>query len=102
MAGRQLRDPGEHGPRWWNIKVSEVIIQGDVIHLPPDLRIDQQRLDLRGEEEPISRLGPVKRLDAYRVASQEQPLPALVPDGEGKHSAKVPHAVGAVLLIGMQ
>src|SRR5262249_2680908 len=60
-------------------------------------RLDQpageQRLYLRSEEEPIAgrrRLpGPVEGTDAEAIASQEQAMPALVPQGESELAAQV-------------
>ena len=48
----------------------------------------QQRLDLRGEDKPVLRPRVIERLDAIRIACQEQFPGLCVPDGKSEHAAQ--------------
>ena len=64
-------------------------------------RVGQQGLDLGTEDQPV--VGPVQvqRLDTEAVSGEDQTLPAIVPDGERKHTAQVFHTTPSVLLVQM-
>ncbi len=62
----------------------------------------QQGFDLGGESENASVPEVVKGLDSEAVARAEQRLAGCVPDGKREHAAEQLHAIGAVLLVGVE
>ena len=48
----------------------------------------QQRLDLGRRPQSFAVIGHIKRLNAKRITSQQQPLLFHIPQGKGKHAAQ--------------
>ncbi len=87
-AGFDLTDARPHGRP--GVEQQAVgLSQAVGVHAGPDLRMGEERLGLGGEGETAVDGCPVERLDAEPVAHQQQPLGALVPDGEGEHAVQV-------------
>jgi hypothetical protein len=63
----------------------EVVGERLVVELAPEARPEQQRLQLRGEDERAADDGVVEGLLARPVARAEETLRAFVPDGEREH-----------------
>ncbi len=76
-------------------------MDGAAVYLAPDRGVEEQRRELRAEDERAGRLRVEQGLLADPVARQEQLLLALVPDGEGEHAAQVLRRVRAPLLVGV-
>src|SRR6266705_2165196 len=53
----------------------------------------QQRLDLGGKRENLAVVVVIERLNAERVAREEQSAFSVIPDRERVHAAQVPHHV---------
>src|ERR1051325_136014 len=53
-----------------------------------DMAAGEERLHRRGGAEGGAVVGNVERLDAVRVAPDEQPPPLRIPDREGEHAAQ--------------
>ena len=62
----------------------------------------KQRLDLRGEAECPAVVCGVERLDAVRVAREEEAAPCFVPDCECEHAAQPMHHLGAMTRVEVQ
>ena len=72
------------------------------IGIAADPAAGQQRLGLRGEAHRPAVVGPVERLDAQRIARQQQRALLGVPQAEGEHAAQLLHHVGAAVGIELQ
>ena len=88
VSGRQFTDSLENGPRRRNVKVSQVVIEGDVVKFAPDLRVRQQGFHLRPEEETFTQLGVVERFEPQAIAGEEEAALLAVPYREGKHTCQ--------------
>ena len=62
----------------------------------------KQRADFRGKNKIGTGLRIVQRLDAHRIARDEQAMAAGVPQGEGKHAAELCQAIFSPARIGFQ
>src|SRR5207247_9858596 len=83
MSGLQLPDALEPGARARHVPLAEVVPEGVGIELRAYAGPRQQRADLgREEERPVAGPRVVERLDAERIAREEQPAPPPVPDPE--------------------
>src|SRR5581483_3743874 len=101
MGRWQFKHAPKNGLRCRDVAIGEVIIQGAGVHVPTHTGVFEKRLQFRGKDELSRGLGVKERLLADTVASQQQPLPVHVPQGEGEHAAKEFDTAVAVLLIGM-
>ena len=63
-------------------------VQGGEVGLARGEAALQDRLDLRGEDQPVARLVVVEGLDAEAVASRKQLVLRGVVDGEGEHAVQ--------------
>ena len=83
-------DPPENGPGRRNVKVGQIIIQGDGVEFALDLGMREQSLDLGREEEASADLGVIQGLEAEAIAGEKQATVLRVPEREGEH----PHQLG--------
>lgn len=80
----------------------ENLIQADEVDLAPDLRMDEERLDLRGEQELVPRLGIEERPHPHPVARGKQLFPLVIPDGERPLAVELFDAVLAPFLVSVE
>src|SRR5262249_60193018 len=85
MGRSQLEDACEECARWRSGEKGQVVAECFEINRAPNVRMLQQRLDLRCEEHPFRSRRVVQRFLAGTVAGKEEALTRLVPDGERKH-----------------
>src|SRR5439155_13779954 len=70
------------------------------VEADPKVLVEEERLQLRPEEERPSRdQGVEERLLSQPVAGQEELPPSLIPHGKGEHAPQVRQEPGTVLLI---
>src|SRR6266511_1593248 len=103
IAGRhrgrwQLVDALEQRVRAGGDEMGEVGGDGLLVDRPPDQRMLEQRLDLGAEHQHAAPVGPIQGFLTEAVACQQQPAPALVPEGEGEHAVQALEAADAVAL----
>ena len=100
VPGRQAAHALEEGARCRH--VAEVQVGGDRlgVQAPRHRGIGEQGLDLAPEHEPPARAPVVERLLAHPVAAEDEPPPALVPDGEGEHAVEAPGEIDRRELLG--
>jgi len=99
-SGLELLRRAEDGRRRRDVRQGEVVVQG----LTVDLAVDpgrEQALQLGPEEEAAPVVGPVERLDAEPIASDEESAAGRVPDGEREHAAELLGTARAELLVEM-
>src|SRR5260221_10563910 len=102
MRGRQLGDIPVDRLALRNIAISEIILDSGRIESPLELGADEQRLQLRCEEQPtIVEHGVIERLLAEAVAGEKQRLFPLVPQRKGKHAAEALQTIRAPFLPGV-
>ena len=100
MTGRKLLDLVEDRGRRGNVEETQVGIHRREVNGRPNVRVHQQGLQLRGEEQHAAGAVSVKeRLLAQPIASQQELPPAVIPHGEGEHAAQVVEEPGALLLV---
>jgi hypothetical protein len=75
------------------------VVERDRVELRPDQPRLDQRTDLRGHREPAPAAVPIERLDPEGIARCHEPLPVLVPQGEGEDAVQVREAAGAPFLV---
>ncbi len=68
VARGQFVNPAKHGSRIGDPEEGQILVQGLWIKLGLDTGNFQQRLDLRGESEPVSLMEVIKRLHAEVIA----------------------------------
>src|SRR3989442_3408467 len=100
MAGRQLGDPREHRAVRRCVSERQVVMQRLPIHRPGNLRMAEQRLDLRGEEHDAVAAPVVEGLLAETITGDQQPPPPAVPERECEHAPQVLDAGVTVTLVG--
>ena len=100
VPGRQAAHPVEEGARGGY--VAEVQVGGDRLGIEASRHrgIGEQRLDLAPEHEPAARAPVVERLLSHPVAAEDEPRPALVPDGEGEHAVEAAGELGGWKVLG--
>ncbi len=69
-----------------------------LIEVRADLRVREDRLDLRAEDQSGGGVGVVEGLDAEAVAGEEHLTPVRVPDREREHALEALDAADALLL----
>ena len=99
MRRRQLADSLEHRVRSGHVAERLVQVGGFGVQPAELVRIDQQRLDLRGEPQLPVDGRPEERLLARAVAREDQRLAAIVPDGEPEHALEPSDRVPPVPLV---
>src|SRR5262245_37194903 len=101
MTGRQLLDASECGSRWNCHPKRENLIECDQVYDCLNIGTGQQRLDLGGKKQAVSRLSVVERADAETIAREEQLVLWCIPDGEGPLPVEPLDAAFAFFLIEM-
>ena len=101
VAGRELLDSSEKGPGARDIAEREIFAEHLGVQGAWTIRVAQERLDLRCENEEILSRVVVHRFDSEPVSDEQQLFAPAVPDSESEHAAKVAHALCTVFLIGM-
>ena len=102
LAGKQAPDRLEPGPGPGREPELQELSHGPGRDLGRYEARGDQRLGLRGEGEVLRRLDIVERLDAERVARQDQAAGARIIQGERVHAAQLAHAVDASPFIKVQ
>ena len=77
-------------------------MDGGTVRLSRNVRVEEDRLDLRREEKAPSVVEVVEGLDAEAVARAEELLCAAVPEGEAPHAVEALKAVLAPFFVGME
>ena len=96
--GRELADALEDGARRGDVFEGEESSQRFGVEVAR-LAGREERLDLRGEEQPPVALRIMEGLDAHPVARQDEAAPLLVPEGDGEHAVQaVNEALGLFLV----
>src|SRR3954469_21466004 len=80
-----------------NIVETEVGIQRTQVDVARDLGMTQNGLKLRSEVDVLLITGIVERLNAHAVPRKNEASPRLLPNSEGKHSAKLLNTRGVPL-----
>ena len=88
VPGREELDAPEAGGRPRQRGEGEDVVDPVQVGLGGDHAGGEERLDLRGEEEPVALAGPVERGDAEAVAPEEQAGAADVPERHGELAAE--------------
>ena len=101
VAGRKLPYPLEDRPPRQGGPEDEDLGKSLQIQLPWAVH-GEDRLDLRGEQQPAAGKGVIEGADADPVPGQEELLLADVPDRQGELAVDPVQAAGAVLLVEMQ
>jgi hypothetical protein len=98
-ARGHLEDAAEHRERGRRRQEREVVVDGARLDVGRDIRMPEQRLDLRREQEARARPGEVERLDPDTVARQDQAALLRVPDPDREHAVDALEHRGAPLLV---
>ena len=99
MAGGQSGNAFERRGRVGHIAKGKKIRDGFRIDFPANRGMLQQRFDFRAKDQSIAHKNIVQRLLANPVASQEELVFALIPNGHGEHAAQPLHRALTFLLI---
>src|SRR5665213_2984954 len=100
MAGGQRLDPAPDGEGLGDVAEQKKADATRRVDGAVDVPLEQ-RLDLRGDMQRIAVVVVIERLDADRIARQEQALLARIPDGEGIHAAEMLDHARPELVIGL-
>ena len=85
LARPQLPDSPENRTRAGNVAQREIVVEGLQVEIARQVAVDEERLDLGAEDDPIGQNRVVERLHAQTVArDQEAPAPC-IPERERKH-----------------
>src|SRR5687767_4583607 len=102
MTRRQLVYAAKDRQRIGNVAEREIRVDRFQADLGLHVRMFEQRLDLRAENErPAGRDGVVERFFPDAIARYVNFAPLVVPDRERKHSAQVVRASWSILLVSM-
>ena len=85
-----------------HVLVRQVAREGVPVELARDVGVDEQRLQLRGEQQPVREPRIVERLLAEAIARGEQPPRRRVPEDEGEHPVEPLEARRTVVLVRVQ
>src|SRR5215471_16899123 len=99
MSCLQLEDVLEHRERPRYVPEREIKIERLPVHFPRYPWMFQQRFDFRCKDEELFSRIVIDGLYTKPVPYQKKPLPAAIPDRKREHSAKIAHAVIAILLV---
>ena len=91
-----------HGDGIVNRSKIQVVDQAGRIQPPRNESCAEQRAQLRSKQEILARGTVVERLDAHRIAAQQQTRSLGIPDREGKHSAQLAETLLAPAAISLQ
>ena len=75
------------------------MVDGRPVDLAAHAGVEEQRAELRAEDEIATGVRIEERLLPDTIAREEELFPARVPDGECEHAPQVLRTVGAVLLV---
>ena len=98
---RQLVDPLKQRARRGGDDEGQVVIERCQVDAPRHLRVLEDRLDLRAEQNPAGKHGVIEGLDADPIAHQEELPMTGVPDRQCEHALEAAHEVGSLFLIEM-
>src|SRR5439155_9084994 len=82
VPGRKLAEPTVERRRTGGITVEEECREGSRVDLRGQLRVPEERFDLRGKREEPRGGRVVERFLAGPVAPEDEPAPAGIPEGE--------------------
>ena len=97
-GGRHLFDPVEQCLRAGRCQKREIMEQRGLVDLAMLVRVLQERLDFRAENDSSMMHAVIQRLDTDAIASQPEPPVSAVPQGKGEHPAEPLQAIDAPLL----
>src|SRR5687767_15806669 len=98
MSRRELLDAGEHRLRSEGVPGEEIVGDALIVRDGRYGRMGEQRLDLRGAQEPLGTVVVVQRLDADTITRREDRPCAPIPDDECEHAVQALDALFAFLL----
>ena len=102
VAREELADPPEDRERIGDVRIGEKRVQRDGIDLTGRLRIGEDRLQLRSEQErPIAERRIVERLDADPVPRQDEPPAGGIEERDREHPSQLLDEALAPLLVEM-
>ena len=78
----------------WDVIVLEEEPQAGRVEAARQVGMGEERLHFRAEQEEAVGVVPVERLDADAVAAEDQPLLAVVPQGDGPHATEAIEGLG--------
>ena len=102
MAGRELADRFERGPRRQRRPEREDVVETVRIELPRHVRVSEERLDLRSEQQPACGHRVEERTHADPIAREEQRTGSSVPDAERPLPIELAHGIGAFFFVEVQ
>ena len=94
-------DAAEHGGRADHSREGQDLVEAGEIDAPLDAPMRQQGLDLGAEQQLAAHLGIEQGGDADMVATEQQPMPTTVVEGEGELTVQPADEVGAVFFVKM-
>jgi len=98
---RQLVDPLEQSARSGGDDEGQVVVERRQVDAARHLRVLEDRLDLRTEQDRAGEHGVIQGLDADPVAHQEELPVAGVPDRQREHALEAVHEVGPLFFVEM-
>ena len=101
-SGRHGADAAPDGERLGHAAEQVEAHDASRIGIAADPAAGQQRLGLGGKAHRPTVVGPVERLDAQRIARQQQRALLGIPQAEGKHAAQLLHHVRAAVVVELQ
>ena len=97
-----LLDAVDQRPRRGNIVHGQIAVEPFHAEVALNLRMDEDRLQLRAEEQVTAALRNVQRLDANAIARQHQPAFGIRPQRDAKHAAQPAEAIRVPFQEGVQ
>ena len=98
----QLPDGAEDRVGGRHVLVGQVVDERPRIELAGHVGVNEERLQLRGEEKRVRESCVVERLLPEAIASQDEAPPRPVPEREGEHAFEPVEAGRAVVLVGVE
>ena len=101
-SGEQLVNALECGFRQKRVPVVEILVEEAPAQPRFDVAMSEQRLDLRGKQDPLALAREEQRLDPEAVAREMQDLGAPIPEREREHPVQAAEDLLAPLEVGAQ
>ena len=102
MPRRQLHDAIHQCPGTGDIVHREITVETFHAETAVDLRMDQERLQLRAEDDVFAVMGEVERLDPHAIARKHEAPFRLLPQGDAEHAAHPAKALRIPFKEGME
>src|SRR5947208_1861927 len=99
VPGEQFAYSPEHGLFASDVTERKILCDRTGIEFRLYAWISKNRLDLGGKKKFAAIIKIIERFDPKPVAGNEKPTQGAIPDGKGKHAAKMLHALAPMFLI---